>query len=115
MKTTRSYKCKHDGCMEYGHYSFETKKEAREHAIKYGGEYRCSRHRNMETILSPISTTRTKVLSAKMNNGRLYWRTETGGYGSGLISGPGFKAWAHDFPEGTTIRVTAEITLPPTK
>ncbi len=36
----------------------------------------------------------------------LYW-----GH-SGFMFGPGFKAWAKDFPVGTRIRVTAEITLP---
>jgi hypothetical protein len=28
------------------------------------------------------------------------------------MSGPGFKAFASDFPEGTVVRVTAEVVLP---
>jgi hypothetical protein len=31
---------------------------------------------------------------------------------SGLTSGPGFKAFAVDFPAGTILRVTAEIIFP---
>lgn len=30
----------------------------------------------------------------------------------GLVTGPGFKAWADDFPEGTTLVVTVEAVLP---
>lgn len=31
---------------------------------------------------------------------------------SGFIHGPGFKAYPNDFPEGTIIRITAEVILP---
>ncbi|AYD83936.1 hypothetical protein SEA_GETALONG_76 [Gordonia phage Getalong] len=30
----------------------------------------------------------------------------------GFVTGPGFKAWADDFPAGTTLIVTAEVVLP---
>ncbi len=36
----------------------------------------------------------------------LYWDS------MGFVHGPGFRAFAKDFPEGTVIRVTAEIILP---
>jgi hypothetical protein len=37
----------------------------------------------------------------------LFWNT-----GSGFIYGSGYKAFADDFPEGTILRITAEIILP---
>lgn len=40
----------------------------------------------------------------------LFWMGE--GYSSGRISGPGFKAWADDFPEGTRLTITARIEVP---
>jgi hypothetical protein len=41
----------------------------------------------------------------------LFWHGD-GFVCSGIISGPGFLAYADDFPEGTVIRVTAEIIEP---
>lgn len=41
----------------------------------------------------------------------LFW-SGSGALTSGFIHGPGFKAFADDFPEGTRLRVTVEVVLP---
>lgn len=42
----------------------------------------------------------------------LYWLPEGGAHGSGFTHGPGFKAHADDFPEGTRLTVTTQIEIP---
>lgn len=32
--------------------------------------------------------------------------------GNGFVWGPGFKAYAKDFPEGTRVTITAEVLVP---
>lgn len=42
----------------------------------------------------------------------LFWLPEGGAHGSGFTHGPGFKAHANDFPEGTRLTVTTRIDMP---
>lgn len=42
----------------------------------------------------------------------LFWIGEGESSGSGFTFGPGFKAFATDFPEGTQLRITAEVVIP---
>lgn len=42
----------------------------------------------------------------------LFWLPEGGAHGSGFTHGPGFKAHADDFPEGTRLTVTTRIEIP---
>ncbi|GAA0720209.1 hypothetical protein GCM10010199_25560 [Dactylosporangium roseum] len=42
----------------------------------------------------------------------MYWLPEGGTSGSGFTFGPGFKAHADDFPEGTRLVITAQVLLP---
>lgn len=42
----------------------------------------------------------------------LFWIASDEKSGSGLTFGPGFKAFAKDFPEGTRLVITARIEAP---
>ena len=113
MKRTVSVQCGHKGCKEWAHYEADNKKnESRLYAKYGGGKYRCNRHTRMEEILSTenLKTEKTYI-SGKSKTypelKELYW---TGG--CGVAYGPGFKAYAGDFPIGTKIIVTAELIIP---
>lgn len=102
------FECGHPGCPEIAHYECRTRKEQADLYRSYGdGKYRCVRHAQPDELLSASNLTRSvEIVSRQEDHGR-YW-----GH-SGFIYGPGFKAFAQDFPAGTTIKVTAEIVLPP--
>ncbi|HET7406246.1 MAG TPA: hypothetical protein VFJ21_03805 [Mycobacteriales bacterium] len=90
---------------------------ARLHREQAERPWKCSRHRNPEQVLTPTNTTRTVVLTAEKSKRfpdltRLFWREDDAAdVGSGYTFGPGFKAHADDFPEGSrlVITVTAEV------
>lgn len=100
--------CEHEGCKVSVSYSFSSHRMMVS-SSEYKSKYYCMRHTNMSEILSGVITTTEVVLIANQLNGikGLFWNGE-----SGFISGPGFKAWADDFPAGTSLVVTARI-LPP--
>lgn len=108
-KYTVTVRCGHDGCQEWRPYAADTRSEARELSIKQGsGQWRCARHARMHELLSVDHTTKTYDMTAIRRPHGMYW----GKNGSGFQSGPGFRAFAKDFPEGTILRVTAEIIVP---
>jgi hypothetical protein len=74
--------------------------------------WRCLRHSKTGVTMSP--TERVHIFEAEARKSdrypkldQLFWDNH-----SGFAHGPGFRAWANDFPPGTTLRVTAEIILP---
>ena len=99
--------CGHPGCQEIGHYTSSTRAEQAKLYRDYGaGRWRCVRHTRPEEVLSiERPRIRHEMTSRQESYGR-YW-----GH-SGFVFGPGFKAYAADFPPGTVIAVTAEIILP---
>lgn len=108
------FQCGHDGCGEAQTYESTTRADQADQYRRYGnGKWRCVRHIRPDEVLSLTNRTRTdETVSERRfsDSGRdigLYF----GHFGS--VSGPGFKAFARDFPEGTILRVTAEI-IPPT-
>lgn len=104
-------KCGHEGCDEFARYEAFSRKEAIEIDRKYGqGRYRCVRHSQPEVVLSPTNFIRVDELSVFAEPHGKYWGHDKAS--SGFVYGPGFKAFAADFPEGTIIRITAEIVLP---
>lgn len=108
MKTTRSVKCVEPGCAEYGHFSYDTQRDAREpRTVKYRSEWRCVRHSGMDRMLSPENRVRTKTMEVLEKNGKNYWNGTFG-----FVSGDGYKAFANDFPVGTKLTITATIELP---
>jgi hypothetical protein len=93
--------CATPGCNEYGHYTDLTpegyKRLSRE-------PWYCVRHTQPEEVLGASNLRREKILeNVQLPHGR-YWNGS-----SGFAYGPGFKAYADDFPAGTKIRVIAEV------
>lgn len=104
--------CGHPDCREVAHYEADTRKDQTRLYEKYGNKkWRCTRHSNPEQVLS-VANPKTTV--EKTSEEKFYEGSSIGNFwGSmGFMSGPGFRAWAKDFPAGTTLRVTAEILLP---
>ena len=101
------FPCGHPGCTEHGHYSSSTRADQADLQRRYGNkQWRCVRHTRPDEVLSmQRRVIRTEMASGSEPHG-IYW-----GH-SGFVSGPGFKAFAKDFPPGTIIAVTAEI-IPP--
>ncbi|MEU6206378.1 hypothetical protein ABZ814_22670 [Micromonospora musae] len=116
---TATVRCAKPGCREVAHYEYDSQRD-RADADRYRQRcpWRCYRHSNEDEVLSPTNPERTAVVTAvKVDYGHgplpgLSWRAEGASSGSGLISGPGFKAIASDLPEGTRLIVTARIELP---
>jgi hypothetical protein len=107
------FECGHPGCREVAHFNvYGREDERRLYRDNGNGKYRCIRHTRMDEVLT---NERRKIIremasEAKVEGSpKLYW----GNFG--MAHGPGFKAFADDFPAGTVIRVTAEIILPEAK
>lgn len=102
------FKCGHEGCTETVRYDADNRRDAVNLADRYSnGRWRCVRHTRPEEVLS----NQVRAISSEMKvieepHG-LYWGKDTAF--SGFAHGPGFKAFAEDFPPGTILRVTAEI------
>lgn len=139
---TTTITCAEKLCREVTFYVYSSQREYAEiHAAQAKRPWKCSRHRDPEEVLHParLSTTQTLVASRIRNSGYerdmaryeaavargsyfatkpeeflpgLFWLTEGGAHGSGFTHGPGFKAHADDFPEGTRLTVTTRIELP---
>jgi hypothetical protein len=100
--------CGHEGCTKTTDIESRTRREQSEDFKRYGnGKWRCERHRRHEEVLSPTDRKRVTDWSVHEVPHGKYWQKQTG-----VVYGPGFRAFAADYPEGTIIRVTAEIILP---
>lgn len=110
---TVSLHCKHPGCTasSFGEYrSAAERNDWYDRALNW----RCSKHAHPDRVLTLESTTKSCVLVATRLDGSLYWVAagqEASAHltASGISYGPGFCADAKDWPEGTELRVTAEI------
>lgn len=112
---SHSPQCVHDGCPERANYYFETQSERRQQvaSLEARGGWRCVRHTRPEEVLSINQTVRETVLeSYELSHGRYFRPEHTEAGGSGFQHGPGFKAYANDFPPGTRLIVTARVELP---
>ena len=105
------FPCAHEGCKEQSNWSYRTRRDLMESfELKHysNGRWRCVRHSNPDAVLSPSNlTTRAEVVVEEHPHGRYFGHT-------GFIYGPGFKAFAKDFPAGTKVIVTTELVLPAT-
>lgn len=104
--------CAESGCRETSFTVAQTREEEREIRERYArNPYQCTRHTQPEKVLSPDNPKRVTVLTARQSEhphlDRLFWDGS-----SGFSYGPGFKAFAQDFPPGTQLVVTAEVVLP---
>ncbi len=100
------FECAQPGCGEWTHFTAHTRKEQAEDQRRYYGKWKCIRHDRPQDLLTPTSRKLiTELVSDERPHG-VYW----GHFG--FVSGPGFRAFAKDFPAGTTLRVIAEVVLP---
>lgn len=102
------FKCGEDGCREVALYSFRTKRDLMEsfELKNYSdGRWRCVRHNKPNEVLSVTNlSTRYELTVEQKSYGRFF-----GNFG--FISGPGFKAFAKDFPEGAKVIIEATLVL----
>jgi len=104
------FTCKHPGCTDSTTFRYDTRRERSEswELRTYGGGngWACVRHSNPERVLSAENPeTRFEVASLQREYGRFFGN-------QGLVTGPGFLAYAKDFPEGTKLIITARIEFP---
>jgi hypothetical protein len=105
------FKCGHPGCDEIARYETDNRKHAIELDRRYGnGQYRCVRHSQPDSVLSSENNKIVDEMTVFKEPHGLYWGKEKAF--SGFAHGPGFKAFAEDFPPGTILRITAEIVFP---
>jgi hypothetical protein len=100
--------CAHAGCREVAFFEYDTLQE-RADSYRNRHPWKCSRHTNPEQILSPLNTYRQSVVTVRPIEGLSKSVMSFAEIRNGVIHGPGFKAYAEDFPEGTRIRVTVEV------
>lgn len=125
---TRRVRCPEPGCREYACYRYGTQREYAEHSRDLEAHpFKCNRHAKPDENLRPGNTATEQVrvatrVRSDLPAGRghpewldgLYWLAEDGGHGSGFSYGPGFTAYASDFPEGTRLIVSARVEIPET-
>lgn len=101
--------CAQDGCTESANYRYSTKRDMMEsfELKNYShGRWRCIRHSRPDEVLSAANLeTRAELVVEQKDHGHFFGH-------SGFVSGPGFKAFAKDFPPGSKIVVTAMLVLP---
>lgn len=112
-KYSTRVKCGYDGCAELAFFEADTRKEQSSQYERYGnGKWRCVRHSQPADVLGLNNRSRTVEMTIFDEPHGRYWGVAKAG--SGFVYGPGFKAFAEDFPPGTQLRVTAEVILPAT-
>lgn len=103
------FECGHPNCRETANYRYSTKRDlldSFELKNYSNGRWRCVRHLKPFEVLSSANRTTTCELIVEQ---RPYGKF----FGSfGFISGPGFKAFAADFPEGAKVIIEARLILP---
>lgn len=113
MKNTTRVQCSEPGCREFTVFAYETVKDRRcPRAIQRRATWKCTRHFQANRVMSPTDTHKEITYTATRINGSLYWTSDDAVLKTGFNYSPAHKAFAKDFPEGTTLRITAKITLP---
>jgi hypothetical protein len=119
------FNCAEGRCRESVTYRCETRAEENEARMRHRDKpWKCVRHDRPDHHLRPGNESVSQVMVASRirtkpwrgEPGRyvegLYWLPEDGEHGSGVAHGPGFNAYASDFPEGTRLIVTARVEVP---
>ena len=118
--------CTTVGCTETSLMEFDTLRERADYDKRNGTGWLCVRHDKPNEVLSADNPATEQVLTAsvvlaEVRRGELrplsglFWQAEGERPRSGLLFGPGFRAFAGDFPEGTRLVVSARIELPDTQ
>lgn len=135
-----NWPCAESGCRERARYVYDTRRDYDDAARRYAKDpWLCTRHTKphellglanrlirAEAVASKVATSdyerRLGEYERAVARGSnfahrpaefldgLFW--QGAGLRSGFTCGPGFKAFATDFPEGTKLVITAEIVLP---
>jgi hypothetical protein len=115
----QTIRCAGAGCKETITYHHQTRRdEAASVKSQQAIPWKCSRHLWPDKVLGTVRGTITTVMTvhrrpdARSWETPLIWAAPGWPFRSDSISGPGFQAFAGDFPEGTRLEVTARI-LPP--
>jgi hypothetical protein len=109
--------CAEPECRESAFWEYDRVADMRNHLRDLAkNPWRCTRHTKPDEVLGLGNRVRTQVLVASESEQRipdhLFWIPESGTTGSGFTYGPGFKAYANDFPAGTRLVITARIEPP---
>lgn len=108
--------CSHPGCKETSFYHYDTLRDAREGSAskqQRAGTWLCTRHTAPNEVLSDANPTTTHVLvCVQLEYGRFWQEEGKERVGSGFTFGDGYKAYAKDFPPGTRLTITAQLTPP---
>lgn len=108
-------RCSEENCRECSHYEYDNRKDYQDAIIRHKG-YKCLKHSEYgkSRLMSVDSLKKEKILinNKSETNNSLFWANENGKLESGYQHGPGFQLWSKDFPEGTILKVTAEVILP---
>lgn len=104
-------KCGHPNCAEFARYEADNRKHYLDLEKNYGnGRWRCVRHTDPNSVLSSQNSRIVDEMTVFREPHGLYWGREKAW--NGFAHGPGFRAFAEDFPPGTILRVTAEVIFP---
>lgn len=111
--------CAGPGCAKTVTYRHETRRDEAA-SVKSLRErpWKCPRHLWPDEVLGPGRETLTGVMTVTPRPEAARWEPPAIWVGPGFpfvsdeISGPGFRAFAGDWPEGTRLKITARI-LPP--
>ena len=110
--------CAEPRCGEITFWTYANQSDRRDHLRRLAETpWRCTRHTQPDRVLSVENATREYVVTATRLlhlPDHLFWIADDEKSGSGFTFGPGFKAFAKDFPEGTRLVVTARIETPGT-
>lgn len=104
-------RCRAEGCHATSIYDYTSLKDYQNGHSKHEN-WRCSRHVHVEELINFGNQRITKTYTVKTlpgASGKLFWVKQGESSGVGFIYGPGFKAFAADFIEGTSL--TIEVTL----
>jgi hypothetical protein len=109
-----SPQCVHEDCVQRAHFEFTSiraKQQCVERTEQRGG-WRCGRHTDPEKTLSENNRTREVTLVVtETERGRFWCEEGQERLSGGFVCGPGFRAYAEDFPADTKLIVTARLEM----
>lgn len=99
--------CHTDGCKESTFFEYSNSAEYVS-AARSAEAWKCLRHKDTTAVLRPDNPRVAYEAIVMAETYGLFWSDNSKPV-NGLLHGPGFYAFAADFPVGTKLRVTAEI------